>query len=44
MDYICPTCHGDGEIADFDDLNDIDTIRFVQCPTCGGSGFIKESN
>lgn len=29
MDYICPTCHGDGEIVDFDDLNDIDIIHFV---------------
>ena len=39
---ICRKCIGSGRIADFDDLNDMDTIRFELCPICNGSGFIKE--
>ena len=39
---VCRKCMGSGRMANFDDLNDMDTIRFIQCPTCGGIGFIKE--
>ena len=31
---VCPKCMGTGRIADFDDLNDLDTIRFEPCKAC----------
>lgn len=40
---VCPKCMGTGRIADLDDLNDLDTIRFEPCKACGGAGFIKEN-
>lgn len=39
---LCRKCMGTGRIADFDDLNDMGTIRFEPCDVCGGSGFINE--
>lgn len=38
----CPECWGTGTVAQIDDLNDMDTIRFEICPVCNGNGFIKE--
>lgn len=40
---VCPKCMSTGKVADLDDLNDIDTIRFEPCPVCNGKGFIKEA-
>ncbi len=37
---ICRKCMGSGRIADFDDLNDLDTIRYEPCKACGGAGFV----
>ena len=39
----CRNCMGVGRIPDFDDLNDIGTIRFEPCPVCNGKGFIREA-
>ena len=41
---VCRNCMGTGRIADFDDLNDLYTVYFKQCPVCNGSGFIKEGD
>lgn len=37
----CRKCMGIGRIADLDDLNDLDTIRFETCKACGGAGFVR---
>ena len=39
---VCRKCMGSGRMVDFDDLNDMDTIRFEPCKACSGDGFIKE--
>lgn len=38
---VCPKCMGTGKVADLDDLNDMDTIRFEPCKACGGAGFVR---
>ncbi len=37
----CRKCMGTGRIADLDDLNDLDTIRFEPCKACGGLGYVR---
>lgn len=39
---VCRKCMGSGRMVDFDDLNDMGTIRFEPCKACSGDGFIKE--
>lgn len=36
----CRKCMGTGRVANLDDLNDLDTIRFEPCKACGGAGFV----
>lgn len=38
---VCPKCMATGKVADLDDLNDLDTVRFEPCKACGGSGFVR---